>query len=211
MSANPRTFEKDGYQVIRGALSQELCSFVSAYYRLLKDNNYLQYNDGQVEKGYAAYGIPISEVLLGMLTPLVAETAGVPLHPTYSYSRLYLKGAELEPHKDRPSCEISATLTVGFRAPAIWPIFVKSRDDRDIPVDLAPGDFLVYQGAELSHWRETFVGDWHLQIFLHYVRQGGDFDAFKFDSRPRLGAPISSKRIKRRTAENPGIIFTNKQ
>ena len=36
------------------------------------------------------------------------------LVPTYSYHRLYTTGTELKRHKDRPSCEISTTLCLGY-------------------------------------------------------------------------------------------------
>ena len=42
------------------------------------------------------------------------------LSPTYSYARIYNKGAILQKHKDRYSCEVSTTLNLGGD---MWPIY----------------------------------------------------------------------------------------
>ena len=54
---------------------------------------------------------------------------------------------------------------------------------------LAPGDMLIYRGCELEHWREAFKGEYCVQVFLHYNRQGKKDN--KFDGRPFLGLPTS--------------------
>jgi hypothetical protein len=52
--------------------------------------------------------------LLEDLLPHFEKACGKRLYPTYSYARLYKPGEELKKHKDRPACEISATITLGF-------------------------------------------------------------------------------------------------
>ena len=42
------------------------------------------------------------------------DITGLNLKPTYSYWRLYKTGDELKRHKDRPSCEVSTTLCLGY-------------------------------------------------------------------------------------------------
>ena len=183
------SFSRDGYQILRGLLPVSMCGFVSNYYRILVANGFMGYNDGQVERGYAAYGLPLSETLLEMLRPSVARVAGYALLPTYSYSRVYLKGADLKPHKDRPACEVSCSLTIDYEAADLWPFCLTARDGSQQAVALERGDGLVYSGPEVSHWREAFTGESQLQIFLHYVRADGPNAGLKFDRRPRLGAP----------------------
>jgi hypothetical protein len=53
------------------------------------------------------------ETLLMKMLPIMKERTGLDLIPTYSYARVYEKGAILKRHKDRPSCEISTTLNLG--------------------------------------------------------------------------------------------------
>ena len=133
------------------------------------------------------YADELTERLLLELQPLVEKVVGRSLHPCYSYLRLYGTGADLHAHLDRPSCEYSTTLTLGYDADAPWPIWVR-RDGVGHAVSLGVGDMLVYMGAQVVHWRERFAGRWWLQAFLHYVDAQGDYARFKFDGRERIGA-----------------------
>ena len=44
----------------------------------------------------------------------IEEITGMKLAPSYTYYRMYLNGAILKRHKDRPSCEISATVCLDW-------------------------------------------------------------------------------------------------
>jgi hypothetical protein len=52
----------------------------------------------------------------------VEAATGKKLFPTYAYARWYAPGDELKIHRDRDSCEISATITLGFEG-SPWPIY----------------------------------------------------------------------------------------
>jgi hypothetical protein len=112
----------------------------------------------------------------------VEKLTGKSLDPTYSYFRVYKHGDVLEAHLDRPSCEISLSLTLGFEAPEPWPIVLEV-DGRPRPVQLLPGDGIVFRGMELRHWRERFDGGSHASVFLHYVDRNGPFSEWKHDKR----------------------------
>ena len=56
------------------------------------------------------------------MLPLIEKHSGRKLLPTYSYMRIYKKGDVLADHRDRESCEISATLNLSGEK---WPIFLK--------------------------------------------------------------------------------------
>ncbi len=182
-------FKESSYSIVRNAVPSLLCRFVAEQFNLMLANSQLAFNDHQVEKAYFAYGLPVTEALLTLLLPRVIEETGDELLPTYSYSRVYLPGAELKKHRDRPSCEISATLALAQKTDKPWPIHIETKDGRDIDVELASGDMLIYAGLEVPHWRNPFEGEWQLQAFLHYVRKDGPWSNFVFDERPRLGAP----------------------
>jgi hypothetical protein len=128
--------------------------------------------------------------LLGCLNS-VEQFTGLKLIPTYAYHRLYTQGAELKKHKDRESCEISATICLGYDYSNVdnynWPMFIK-KNNKEIPVYLNPGDMLVYKGHEIEHWREPFLGINHAQVFLHYNEKNGKFNNL-YDNRPMLGVP----------------------
>ena len=114
--------------------------------------------------------------------------------PTYSYARVYEKGAILKRHKDRPSCEISTTLNLGGDP---WPIYLEPSGEegkKGIKVNLKPGDMLIYKGCDLEHWREQFKGKDCVQVFLHYNLSSKKGDKNLFDKRPHVGLPSSFKK-----------------
>jgi hypothetical protein len=116
--------------------------------------------------------------LLTQLKPKVEEAYGKRLHETYAFFRVYEEGQELPPHIDRPACEVSVTICLGFHSEYLWPIYVEG-----VPYGMRPGEGVIYKGCEQSHWREPFrrvqEHDERLiwsQVFLHYIEAGGQYD-----------------------------------
>ena len=211
------------YQVIKSAISYELANFVFNYFMLKRDavawmyQNNVTYDNGmlgtwkdsQIPNTYSHYADPVMETLLVKVLPVMQQETGLNLIPTYSYARLYKKGDELKRHKDRPSCEISTTINLGGDP---WPIFIdgtgadsvideyknihKPNAPKGTKVLLEVGDMLVYTGCDLEHWREPFDGNICGQVFLHYNHVDGPFaENNKFDRRPMLGLPASTKKL----------------
>jgi alkylated DNA repair dioxygenase AlkB len=178
-------FEENGYVIIKQFIPRIMCEYICENIKVLEASSYFGYGDSQVEKAFSAASPPITETLLDIVTPLLSKTINCELYPTYSYLRIYVKGAELEKHQDRPSCEVSATLPLSYDSPEIWPLYVE-KGDRITRVELEPGDALIYKGIEIPHWRDTFEGERQVQVFLHYVRKHGEYSEFKFDKRPSL-------------------------
>ena len=100
------------------------------------------------------------------------------MYPTYSYARLYKHGEELKKHTDRPACEISVTMNIGYDGDYNWPIWIKDNNNKNVEVILEPGDGLIYQGCVNEHWRDD--ADKRVlkqsQVFLHYVNQNGPYE-----------------------------------
>ena len=130
------SFKTKKYEVIRGALSKELATFLFNYMVIqrasvdvmLEHNKVNPANpfigrrgDNQVPLAYAKYGDWAMETLLAHMIPIMREKTGMDLIPTYSYTRLYEKGSILPRHKDRPSCEVSTTMHLGGDP---WPIYL---------------------------------------------------------------------------------------
>lgn len=192
-------FKKEGYQVVRGALGKEACELAAIQFRMMRDIDILYKNhhgvpitgDDQVPISFAHYSAYWSESILAYLTDKMSETTGLQLLPTYSYSRIYYKGADLKPHRDRPSCQYSTTLCISQTDP--WSIFIRNRAGKPVEVTLYPGDMLVYSGCELEHWREEYTGQELIQTFLHYVDSNGIYPHHIYDRRPMLGMPADTK------------------
>ncbi len=75
-----------------------------------------------------------------------------------------------------------------------WTFWFKNRQGQDVPLLLEAGDMVVYQGDELTHWREEYEGNKQIQTFIHYVEVDGKFNDYVFDKRPMLGLPGNSRR-----------------
>ncbi len=205
-----------GYVEVAQAVHRQVCEVATRY--ALSQAARQPAEDG-VELAHSAYGDPLTESLEEMLWPEMERIAGEELWPTYSYYRVYRRGAVLAPHTDRVSCEISATLCLGAdytnaSSPDYnWPIWVQlpgSEHDQPHACRMSPGDMVVYRGCDVLHWREPFDGEWQVQAFLHYVRKNGPFAVARFDCRPSLGAPLSSRDPERQQRVRALDAFFNK-
>jgi len=127
------------------------------------------------------YGDPLMESIMLQKKSIMEYETGKKLLATYSFWRMYTKYSDLKKHKDRPSCEISATINIGSDG-TDWPIYMEGNK-----IDLKPGDAAIYLGCELEHHREEFKGDWCAQTFIHYVDAEGNNTSFEKDNRPYWG------------------------
>ena len=205
-------FEKNSYAVIRGLIPYEWCQILYDYVGISADRCALKqkyddkkyakawdgtFYDKQCPGNYSQYGDPMMDSLLMAHGGAIESVTGMKLAPSYTYYRMYLNGAILERHKDRPSCEISATVCLDWndsncekRKP--WPIWIKNNQG-EIPINLEPGDAMVYKGCEVEHWREPFHGNACAQVFYHYTDVNGErFNPW--DGRPHGGIPHGIQR-----------------
>lgn len=182
------SFKKKGYQVIRNFLEPEFVSFIQEYF-FVRINAQQASIDCQAPFSYSFYADPLIETVLGKSCKPLSELVGLNLLPQYTYTRLYREKDELVIHRDRPSCEISATLSLGFpEGEEINPIYFSENEDKSdaTEVKLNPGDLCLYRGCDLYHWREPFKNQWYLQAFLHYVDGNGPYKDQLYDGRPFL-------------------------
>lgn len=191
-------FKKNGFYVVKNALSEEICDFAYEYMYMKAENlkTYKKYNyisgleeefgtfgDDQAPNAFSIYGSIVTDMFLLKLKPVVEQYTGLQLSPNYSYLRIYINGNELKKHRDRPECEISTTLHLG--GDMEWSIFLG-----DQKIDLNKGDMLIYRGCDFVHWREPYKGITYCQTFLHYSDINGPlYKGVNFDQRPHLGLP----------------------
>lgn len=209
-------FQKNGYCIVRNAISNELRDFVTQYALFDEMQNFMpeKYNSPakmserrpQVPEAHSKYGDPSMETMLLHLQNILEENTGLSLFPTYSYYRVYRSGDDLKPHTDRESCEISCTMCFNYNyddTKYSWPIYMEGN-----PIILNPGDLMIYRGCDLNHWRELFDVDentWQVQGFFHYVDANGPFTEFKWDRRSSIGAFDGQR--KQRISEKPYIVY----
>jgi len=211
------SFKDNGYAVVRNVLTNQTAKFLEKYFLLkrkvydtLQSANYLPpnetihgyYQDGQCKEDvFCIYGDPAFDNLFDIVLPVLERETGLNLLPTYTYGRIYRKGSVLTRHKDRPSCEISATMNLGGPS---WPIYLDvdktsgyfdkndnyyAGNNKGIEINLNPGDLMIYRGCDFEHWREEINEDDTCQIFIHFIDATKENVDFKnvFDSRPHLG------------------------
>lgn len=138
--------------------------------------------DNLVAKSNSKYGLAETEELLLNLTERISSVTGKKLIPTYSYCRIYHKGATMEKHVDREACEYSLSLRI---AGDEWPLIFEL--DKPTPVQLNLGAGVLYKGLEIPHWRDEFLGDTCTQVFLHWVDANGPYANWKYDKRLSTG------------------------
>jgi len=161
-----------GYQEAKSEIAAADLDFVTRY-ALWHESITPERTDTQSPGMHAAYKDPVMGFLHARLWPRMEDTTGLSLLPTYTYFRVYRPGAILERHRDRPACEVSATLLVGTNADPSWPLFI---DGQRIVQE--PGEMCVYRGCEVEHWREPMTGPaaaYHVQLFVHYVDADGPY------------------------------------
>jgi hypothetical protein len=181
------SFERDGYTVARGVFDQPSLEIYATYALMLQANNFFGTREGR-QGFYDRYADSLMESILLHLQPAMEQATGLSLLPTYSYLRIYETGAVLTKHTDRHACEISASLTIGYDAPELWPLWLES-NGQPRSIMLQAGDMLLYKGRELPHWREQFTGRHWIQAFFHYVDAAGTLTDYKFDKRTGIGVP----------------------
>lgn len=153
-----------------------------------------------IGKSTAMYSAPWAIALHNWLHEELKRHIDINLGITYAYSRKYERGAYLGSHLDRPSCEISATLCLDYKSDdnSPWPIWVRNdknyigAEAETVRVEsqalsqrerkkngcksllLEPGDILLYQGPNIPHWRDYFLGDYSYHIFVHFYNRNSE-------------------------------------
>ena len=168
------------YKIVKNFLDKKEIELFTSYSLLRHKNNFDSFDRFSNKNNNCDsffYADPLAETLLMQKKKLMEQETVLKLYPTYSFYRVYSFNSDLKKHKDRESCEISVTIMIGSDGTK-WPIYMN-----DKPVELMPGDACIYMGREVDHYRKNFEGDWHSQVFLHYVDQEGPFKDFKYDKR----------------------------
>jgi hypothetical protein len=196
-------FATDLYEVVRGAVTPEQLQHMDIEFELIKKLQYMQggqseenkfmFGDSQVTNSFAYYSALCFEALSLQLQPLMEQITGKKLYPTYTYARIYYNGATMAIHKDRPSCQFSATVNISIDEDP-WEIWFETLNGEHKAVKLWPGDLIVYKGDTLNHWRDAYQGQRQTQAFLHYVDKFGNYRDYKWDHRPYLGTAANSRK-----------------
>jgi hypothetical protein len=188
-------FKQNKYVYVPELMNKDVTNFIYNYLVLKACTNQEFGGEGESDKYVRyCYGDLATETLSGILLDSISNITQKKLCPTYSYTRVYLKGEILKPHFDRAACQYSVTVNFGGDP---WPIyFGEFNKDKDMDngyslkneITLKPGDGIIYMGEELIHWRNAFKGEHCVQAFLHYIdMEGPHYPEHAYDKRVNIG------------------------
>ena len=168
------TLEKNKYKYVKNIISKDIVEFLSSW----SLNNFNLKGDSQAPMSSVHHSneAEIYNHVIHFLHSRMEKETNKKLKPIYSYNRIYLPGSVLEKHNDRPSCEISASITLKYYyedKKYRWPL-----DMGETPIIIETGDGVIYKGVEIPHWRPVFAQPkqcWHHQLFIHYVDKHGPY------------------------------------
>lgn len=181
---------KENYKILQNFFEKEKClEMVHKLDSLLQQGIYRN-PDSLCTLSPAFYGIFNDELV--EIQKSIETAVGEELYPCYSYARIYQENDSLPPHTDRPSCEISLTLTLNYEK-YIWPFWLID-NNQVIRVDLDVGDVLLYKGPDVMHFRHPMQGQqFQYQVFFHYVKAHGNYANYKYDLDDNLLSNIEAE------------------
>jgi len=190
------TFNENGFEIVRNVISTQLLEHLKIEFEMIKniifytndineEENPYFFTGKHCQNTFSMYSPTCFESLLIQLQDVISKIIKLPLYPSYSYARIYYRDSVLNPHKDRLSCEYSATICIDTTD--IWDFHIIDKKEKENIIKLNPGDMCVYSGSKLNHWRNPYKGEKQMQCFLHYVNSQGSYRDFKYDTRKILG------------------------
>ena len=165
---------------------QNLCGAVSDL------GNLTGHWDPERGRVLTCYAPPSCAFVMIRIQPVLEDSLGEELIPTYWYSTPYHNGGWMNCHTDRPSCEISITMNICGDAP--WTIKLKDFTGKRIEAVTPVGDGLAYLGTQVEHWRSplrTHDNDRFMQLFLHFVRKNGQYSDYAYDKNEKCYALLN--------------------
>lgn len=161
------------YRFLPGLVGGQDLINLQMYFRQLLAAGGLHWGDEQCPMRWTKQNDEWVKLVHDGLVPLLSDVVGEKVRPSYSFSVVYEKGAELVRHTDRAQCHYSLSLALDFEpeivGPTPWALWLETSEG-DIPFNLANGDGLFFRGTELPHFRTLFdCGERATVLFLHYV------------------------------------------
>lgn len=173
-------FAENGFAVVRSVVSDPLLGIAYGYALKMLTTDQMNDSDKRVPGPLSLYGDPLMDSLLDCVLPHLEQVLGIQLHQTNSHLHLYQRGDKLNRHVVQDASKIAMTLTIGFDANEISPIFVESRG-KSHKLLLEPGDTLIYRSHEHPHWREVFQGNHQVQVSMFPIDQQSSLPGANLD------------------------------
>ena len=173
-------FDRDGFATLENLLPAEHVRELGRYFQELAAQGYLHRHDDRGTLRHVAHNHPVARFWHDQLNERVAQLAGQPTKPSYSFVSLYIAGGNLAWHTDRPPCEYTITLLLDY-APldadgrSSWALKVTDRQGTVHLHHQRIGEGLILKGRELVHGRDVLPdGHRSASLLFHFVN--ADYD-----------------------------------
>ena len=140
--------ERNGYVIERNFLNNDTTSILNLYsFKSVQDQisvpgdprDEVEHVNSWNLNSHAAF-----DSILFSSTEKMIQKCEVELIPTYYYARIYLRNADMNGHRDRKSCQFSASINLGQSHN--YPIYIENKKTGTYTeVDLQPGDALIHK------------------------------------------------------------------
>ena len=171
----------DTYKVIRNYISPEEANTLGENYKEFVSTDGVPTEATMItSNAFDFYNRPEQVALLSEKVSHINELLGKKVLPAYSFVRQYGVGSFLGKHKDRPSCEVS--LSIHLCGDKAWPFCIEDKGGNPVELILHPGDAVLYDAPNATHWRGEYDGEFYIQTFHHYVILGGEYENLFFDN-----------------------------
>lgn len=209
--ANKSYFIKNGFGIIKNAISNNLCQELTEKIEFKNTNKKSQfYRRHSKDNTFAS-------IIMGLLKDPLSNFTSKLLYPSYSFGIEYLKKTNdtMTGHYDTFANPISLTLCIynshpkknsalyidpsTFHNPYVNRVTILNgfkKIKNKIALNLSAGDIGIFRGREHLHWREACEADSFKGILLHY-----------FDYSTKNGNPPTQKYIR----ELPFLLFKGKK
>ena len=161
--------EENKYVLLKGVVTPTIVSVYAMWFKEILDTFGPEPHLGRTSLD----ADPLGALFDAQLAHKVAAITGIPLDnlvPTYSYVIYYQDGGHIGPHTDRIQNELSLSFNVD--CPPEWPLHVypDGEGGRVEEYFMAPGDGVLYRGAEVMHARPVWRGGTCLQLVVGWRR-----------------------------------------
>lgn len=165
-------FQKQGFLVVKGFVPEPLLSTCHIYAIKMWKAGKMNKGDSVMDTTPSLHGDILMESMQDLVKPDLEQSLGIELNQTAAFFRVYQPGDVLHRHRDRESCEVAVTMTLGCGSKDRWPFYVEYDGNVEV-VTMEPGDAVIYKGGETYHWRYAFEGKYHVQMFFCFVDKNG--------------------------------------
>lgn len=168
------SLRRQGFAVLRNLMLPGYHLQIRRYFDRIWDR--IKLGDAQVPLRKAQHNDPLCRILHMSLNDMIASVCEESIKPSYCYLGIYMPGAVLVRHRDRPQCRWNVSLLLDSKPVASqndgWPIYVECADDQVRAAVAGIGDAVVYNGTRIPHWREEMPSrfDYQSVCFFHFVQ-----------------------------------------